>query len=90
MEKYAGMNKGEVRLYELLESIEDEAHKIYANFVVDRHKEGTNQIDAMLICKIAILIGVKILRSCIVITELIYTPLWCLLPKCAVNTWRIK
>ena len=48
MEKYAGMNKGEVRLYELLESIEDEAHKIYANFVVDRHKEGTNQIDTML------------------------------------------
>lgn len=51
MEKYAGMNNGEVRLYELLETLEDEAHKVHANFVVDRHKEGTNQIDAMLICK---------------------------------------
>ena len=51
MEKNEGMNEGEVRLYKLLETLQDEAHKVHANLVIERHKEGTNQIDAMLICK---------------------------------------
>lgn len=48
MEKYAGMNEGEVRLYKLLETLQDEAHKVHANLVIERHKEGTNQIDAIM------------------------------------------
>ena len=40
MEKYAGMNEGEVRLYKLLETLQDEAHKVHANLVVVRELGG--------------------------------------------------
>jgi outer membrane protein assembly factor BamE (lipoprotein component of BamABCDE complex) len=44
-----GMNKGELQLYELLNSKEGEMFRIIPNIILDRHEEGTNQIDLLAI-----------------------------------------
>ncbi len=44
-----GMNKGELQLYELLSTKEGEMFRIIPNIILDRHGEGTNQIDLLAI-----------------------------------------
>lgn len=44
-----GMNKGELQLYDLLNTKEGEMFRIIPNIILDRHGEGTNQIDLLAI-----------------------------------------